>query len=599
MYDPVSEQQSAKVKFWPSPQDYSEAMQSPQTSFSSAVLQSAHVELNALGLPRPISGGFASVYRLRSDKADVAVRCFLTNRPELHERYKKISEFIQTDDLPYTVDFEYIEQGVRVSGVWFPVLKMEWVSGDTLEQYVEKHAASKDKLVQLRDNFKTMCSKLRQSGIAHGDLQHGNIIVTESGELRLVDYDGMFVPSMQGWKSLELGHVNYQHPQRDASCFDHSLDNFSSLVIYTALGAISRSPQLIDQFGVSDSLLFRAHDLREPNRSALFRALDLGPDAEVRQLSHLLRKYLSESPSLTASVSELPDDLSAVCGPQEYAEVVGHSASLSLEARDQWWADQTPTVGVAAPAVANTEQLVGLGDSGAQVIELTSPLPRAVGYNFSQQRVNPWRKQLLVLPLLIFCLSIAAYYATVVSLNATVTRIQMHGAAAGPKYAAVDYEYVLGKRTHFDGHQEIRKDDPLLESVQKSRTIEVYDSWLVPGHMKSLERWAIFAVLGFFASAALTVSIWLEPFRHRHLAQSGQAVTGLVSHRFKSLDPQVPGYRIAYTYEAAGILRKGLMEVALDDFVKVRPNTSVTVLYDPEFPDNSCLYALAYFKARS
>ncbi|QLQ08322.1 MAG: hypothetical protein HZY76_21580 [Anaerolineae bacterium] len=52
---------------------------------------------------------------------------------------------------------------------------------------------------------------LQTHGIAHGDLQHGNVLVA-ADELRLIDYDGMYVPPLSGRESHEIGHRNYQHP---------------------------------------------------------------------------------------------------------------------------------------------------------------------------------------------------------------------------------------------------------------------------------------------------------------------------------------------------------------------------------------------------
>jgi len=77
--------------------------------------------------------------------------------------------------------------------------------------------------------------QLKQAGIAHGDWQHANIlIVREDGKqrLRLVDYDGMFVPPLQGKSCPELGHANYQHPNRKGADFNLTLDHFSSVLIY-------------------------------------------------------------------------------------------------------------------------------------------------------------------------------------------------------------------------------------------------------------------------------------------------------------------------------------------------------------------------------
>src|SRR2546430_4647189 len=54
---------------------------------------------------------------------------------------------------------------------------------------------------------------LFRSQVAHGDLQHGNILV-RGGSIQLVDYDGMWVPALKGRHATEIGHRAYQHPER-------------------------------------------------------------------------------------------------------------------------------------------------------------------------------------------------------------------------------------------------------------------------------------------------------------------------------------------------------------------------------------------------
>ena len=50
--------------------------------------------------------------------------------------------------------------------------------------------------------FCKMAAWLRSQLFAHGDIKPDNIIVRPDGSLSLVDYDGMFVPSMKGCKSM-------------------------------------------------------------------------------------------------------------------------------------------------------------------------------------------------------------------------------------------------------------------------------------------------------------------------------------------------------------------------------------------------------------
>lgn len=60
---------------WPTPQDFQEAVQNPRLAFRDPELQAARPREDALGLPQPITGGFASVYKLLASGGGVwAVR---------------------------------------------------------------------------------------------------------------------------------------------------------------------------------------------------------------------------------------------------------------------------------------------------------------------------------------------------------------------------------------------------------------------------------------------------------------------------------------------------------------------------------------------
>src|SRR5947208_6900553 len=111
---------------WPQSQDYHEAVQSPAVSFADPELRGGEVVTDALGLPRPRSGSFADVYEVACPATGGrwAVKCFTREVPRLGERYAEISRHLRAARLPFTVDFHYLEQGVRVRGAWYPALKM-------------------------------------------------------------------------------------------------------------------------------------------------------------------------------------------------------------------------------------------------------------------------------------------------------------------------------------------------------------------------------------------------------------------------------------------------------------------------------------------
>jgi hypothetical protein len=278
----------------PTDGDYQEAVQNPSRVFSDPDLKSGQPELisQALPLPKARSGNFATVYRLNCGAQSWAVRCFTRAiHPDQKQRYTEISRHLEATKLRYAVGFTFIDKGIQVRSQWLPILKMEWLNGESLGSYIERNLRSPRALLALATKWVEMVRALRQAGIAHGDLQHGNVLIV-GGELRLIDYDGMFVPSLAGSTSHERGHDNYQHPQR-SDLFGPDLDNFSAWVVLISILALVRQPQLWDQFkGGDDCLLFRKRDFAEPEKSKVLLTLLNSCDQGVQSLTALFRTLL-------------------------------------------------------------------------------------------------------------------------------------------------------------------------------------------------------------------------------------------------------------------------------------------------------------------
>lgn len=114
---------------WPSPSEYSSAIQNPKNCFSEPELQTSMAVANHLGLPAPASGNFAVVYQLNGAHGTSAVRCFIRPVTDQQDRYQALSTHLRSFWLPSLVDFKYLEQGIRVRGQWYPVVQMAWVPG--------------------------------------------------------------------------------------------------------------------------------------------------------------------------------------------------------------------------------------------------------------------------------------------------------------------------------------------------------------------------------------------------------------------------------------------------------------------------------------
>jgi hypothetical protein len=301
---------------------YQLALQHPATAFADAELKSATVETTPMGLPRVISGGFALTYHLKNGRKEWAVRCFHREASELGRRYQAIGRMIAAAPPGPFVTAEFLDHGVLVEGEWFPVTKMPWLQAVPLNRYVETNLEGRP-LARLAQRFRALVDRLDADGVAHGDLQHGNILVDVFGNLKLVDYDGMFVPALAGLTSNESGHVNYQHPERGGQ-FDRLLDRFSAAVIYTALSALAADPALWPRYSNGENLLFKRADFDLPHASPLFAELQAisAVAPMVERLAELCRtEYLS-----------LPTLRQFIDGPARVSATLLRGASIAATA---------------------------------------------------------------------------------------------------------------------------------------------------------------------------------------------------------------------------------------------------------------------------
>ena len=279
---------------WPNPNEYVEALQNPQQAFGDADLRGAKVITNRLGLPRPISGNFATVFEVQGATCRWAVRCFLREVTNQQQRYAAISDHLKQHALPCMVNFEYLPEGIRIRGKWYPILKMDWTPGTRLDTYIEQHLNDSLKLRQLAEHWLVLCRALEQAHIAHGDLQHGNILVTDHDEIKLIDYDGMSLPSVIGLANGEIGHRHYQHPTRQTDkglTLDNyqSIDHFSCHVIGLSLAALAMDGSLWERAGAGEeNLLFRDSDYRAPQTSPVFDMLASHEDPRVRTIAQMM-----------------------------------------------------------------------------------------------------------------------------------------------------------------------------------------------------------------------------------------------------------------------------------------------------------------------
>lgn len=244
-------------------------------------------------------GGFSVVFPVDVNGTKWAFRCWHNTLDDAQARIKLLSSELKQSKLPYFVDFTYEDSGILVNGRSYPTTRMKWINGLDLKEFICQNKHDRGKLINLAGRFFTMTQDLHKKGIAHGDLQHENIIVNKSGRIFLIDYDSMYVPVFSGLKAKNTtnGKDGYQHPAREHCVYaGEKLDYFSEIVILISILAVAVNPNLADkyQFEDSDSLLFRKSDFLDLTNKEVYKdIIALGEPLDV--LMKVLLNYLKQS----------------------------------------------------------------------------------------------------------------------------------------------------------------------------------------------------------------------------------------------------------------------------------------------------------------
>lgn len=312
-----------KTAHYPSGGVYAEALQDTGLCFSDDDLRGGRVQLTAMGTPRAISGNFASVFSvLGTDGKRYAIKCFTRDVVDLHTRYSAVSTQLSRLQRPWQVSFDYQPAGILVQGRWLPILKMEWIEARGLLVWLEANLHDPQAIADIAVAFATAVTDLQAAGLAHGDLQHGNLLVDRSGQLRLIDYDGMFLPSLAAHGAAEKGHINYQSPARTMKDYDATVDRFGAWLIYVSLLLLLQDPGLWAQFHADgeEKLLFGLSDFDDP--------YTLGALSDIPEMQTAV-EYLGSCWSADTLI-EIPDfDPAALPTPEELLEASPYVASAA------------------------------------------------------------------------------------------------------------------------------------------------------------------------------------------------------------------------------------------------------------------------------
>jgi DNA-binding CsgD family transcriptional regulator len=154
----------------------------------------------------------------------------------------------------------------------------------------------------LADRWGKECRSLRAANIAHGDLQHGNVMADDAGNLTFIDLGGVWVPAIDGRPLSEFGHPNFQHPDRtEGKQWGLHIDWFSALVIWVSLRALAADP-ILWRYN-DENLIFKRKDFR--GATGVWNDLKQNPDEDVRAMMKVLAAVCEANPMTATDLNEL------------------------------------------------------------------------------------------------------------------------------------------------------------------------------------------------------------------------------------------------------------------------------------------------------
>jgi len=192
-------------------------------------------------------GGMGEVYLAEDTtlKRKVALKVLppeLATSQERLERFQREAESLASLNHPNIVTIHTVEED---GGVRF--LTMEWVKGQTLAELVEKGGLPLERIFEIATPLADALAVAHSKGVVHRDLKPGNVMVTEDGRVKVLDFGLAKLleeePDLQATEmatealtrdGIAMGTIPYMSPEQvQGKPVDHRSDIFSlGIVLY-------------------------------------------------------------------------------------------------------------------------------------------------------------------------------------------------------------------------------------------------------------------------------------------------------------------------------------------------------------------------------
>lgn len=306
------------------------------------------------------AGGMGEVYRAQDAKLgrDVALKVLpaeMAHDPERLARFHREAKALAQLDHPNIVTIHSVEE---CNGVHF--LTMQLVEGRSLDRVIPASGLPLEQIVEIAGPLGDALAVAHDKGIVHRDLKPGNVMVTNEGHVKVLDFglakdvraanggDLTLTSDSQTQIGVVMGTPAYMSPEQAAGrLLDHRTDIFSLGVVLHEM-ATGRRP-----FEGTSSAELVSAILRDTPPSVTDARPDLPSD-----LARIIRRCLEKDPShrvqTARDVSNEFRDLARQTSQKLAAATTSTSSSRAVPAADSGIPHADEVSGVKRHAIALT-----------------------------------------------------------------------------------------------------------------------------------------------------------------------------------------------------------------------------------------------------
>jgi len=142
-------------------------------------------------------GGMGDVYRATDSKLgrDVALKVLpaeVASDPERLARFQREARAVAALNHPHIVTIHSVEEA---DGVHF--FTMELVEGQALDRLIPASGLPVERILQIAGAMAEALAAAHEKGIVHRDLKPGNVMVTNDGRVKVLDFGLASVASVE------------------------------------------------------------------------------------------------------------------------------------------------------------------------------------------------------------------------------------------------------------------------------------------------------------------------------------------------------------------------------------------------------------------